>query len=139
MARREPKISELKHRVALCTMRDVVIDQEMNLSREAITYTWAAIEHMTHLSSFITREGYARENPERGTHRITVRAGLDLEYSTAAWVYEQRLRSPPRWYKVLGFVDECDWVMLECHLVEKSDTAKPTDSPMRAAKQEVEL
>lgn len=140
MARAEPKIAKLKHRIALCTMKDVVVGQDMHLSREAVTYTWAAIEHMTHLSSFISRAGFAiHENAERGTHRITVRRGLDVEYSSAAWIYEQRLKSPPRWYKVLGFVDECDWIMLECHLVEKSDTAQPVDSPMRAAKQDVEL
>jgi hypothetical protein len=140
MARKEPKISELKHRIALCTMKDVVIDQEMHLSREAVTYCWANIEHMTNMASFLSRAGYAiMENAQRPTHRITVRAGLDLEYSSAAWVYEQRLRSPPRWYKVLGFVDECDWVMLECHLVEKSDNVQPVDSALTAAPQDVVL
>ena len=142
MATKELKIKDLKHRIALCTASDVVIDgQTMEIRREAVRWTWANIEHQTHLSSFLSRVGYAvQEQAARPTHRIRVRAGHDLDYAATAWVYEERLKSPPRWYKFLGFVEECDWVMLECHLQESSPDAKPTEPTiMGPAKQDVVL
>lgn len=142
MPRKAPKIADLKYRIALCTSKDVVVSGAvMELRREAVVWTWAAIEHQTHMSSFLSRAGYAVQEPaNRPTHRITVRAGLDLEYSSAAWVYEVRLKSAPRWYKVVGFVEEDCHVMLECHLVERNEDAKPVNvSPLKAAPQDVEL
>ena len=45
------KISELKHRVAICTMKDVVLSADrMVLRREAVVWTWAKIEHQQHPS-----------------------------------------------------------------------------------------
>lgn len=131
MPRKPPKISDLRHRVRLCTNEDVVINgAEMVLRRKEVRASWAAIEHQTHMSSFISKEGFAvQENTARPTHRITVRAQHDLDFSAAAWVYEEFLKSPPRWYKVLGFVDEENWIMLECHLVERNANAAPTAPP----------
>ncbi len=141
--RKEPKISQLKHRVALCTASDVVVNgSEMEIRREAVKWTWAAIEHQTHMSSFLSRAGFAvQENSARPTHCIRVRYGLELDYSATAWVYEQRLKSPPRWYKFLGFVEEGCFVMLECHLVERNEDARPVEeaSPLTPAKQDVVL
>lgn len=147
MARKPPKIADLDHRVALCTQRDVVLDgATMSLQRSAVKWSWAAIEHQTHMSSFISKEGFAvQESPSRPTHRITVRQGLEIDYSAMAWVYEEFRKSPPRWYKVVGFVDECDWVMLDCHLVERNYDAKPVEPPaceppsLGPAKQDVVL
>ena len=104
-------------------MKDVVLEGDaMTLSREAVVFTWANIVHQWNQPSFLGAAGYAvKELAERPTHLITVRYGLQLEYSSAAWVYEQRLKSPPRWYKIVGFSEQERWVMLHCHLVEKSD------------------
>lgn len=141
MAEKKIKIADLKHRIALCTAKDVVVNgSTMEIRRETVKWAWANIEHQTHLSSFLSQAGYAtKEIAERPTHRIRVRYGLELDYSATAWVYEQRLKSPPRWYKFLGFVEECDFVMLECHLQERNDDARPSDGPLAPAPQSVEL
>jgi len=136
------KIRELKHRVAICTMKDVVVSSDrMELRREAVVWTRAKIDHQQHLASFISEAGFAiKELPNRATHRIRVRVGLQIDYSSAAWVYEEFFKSPPRWYKVIGFVDEGQrWVMLECHLVESNELAKPTDSVLDPQRMEVRL
>jgi hypothetical protein len=126
---RETKISLMKHRVAICTMKDVVLSSDtMELRREAVVWTWARIDQQQHLPSFISEAGFAiKELATRATHRIRVRVGLNIDYSSAAWIYEEFRRSPARWYKVLGFVDDVEnMVMLECHLVESNEMAKPT-------------
>jgi hypothetical protein len=136
------KISELKHRVAICTMKDVVVSSDrMELRREAVVWTRAKIDHQAHLPSFISEAGYAiKELATRGTHRIRVRSTLGIDYSSAAWIYEEFFKSPPRWYKVLGFVDEPrGTVMLECHLVENRDEAKPVESDFHPERMPVTL
>lgn len=127
------KIKDLKHRVAICTMKDVVVSNDtMELRREAVVWTRAKIEQQTHLPSFLSPDGFAiKEYATRATHRIRVRVGLEIDYTSAAWIYEEFFKSPPRWYKVLGFVDDSiRFVMLECHLVESSEKAKPTESAL---------
>ena len=136
------KIAAYRHRVAICTMKDVVISSDkMELRREAVVWTRARIDAQKHLASFISPAGYAiKELATRATHRIRVRTALGVDYSSAAWIYEEFLKSPPRWYKVLGFVDETrNTVMLECHLVEKHEDAKPTDSHLSPEQTEVML
>jgi hypothetical protein len=136
------KIRDLKHRIAICTMKDVVVSADrMELRREAIVWTRAKIDHQHHLPSFMSVEGYAvKEYANRATHRIRVRAGLNIDYTSAAWIYEEFFRSPPRWYKVLGFVDDSvDFVMLECHLVESSESAKITETVLTPERTQVVL
>lgn len=136
------KTSDLKHRVAICTMKDVVVSSDrMELRREAVVWTRAKIEHQQHLPSFMSSEGFAiKEFATRATHRIRVRAGLQIDYTSAAWVYEEFLKSPPRWYKVLGFVDDSvKMVMLECHLVESSENAKPVENTLNPERAQVIL
>ena len=140
MPARAPKIGDMCYRVALCTMNDVVLEGDaMTLSREVVTFTWASITHQWNQPSFIGKEGYAvKELRDRPTHLITVRYGLQLDYTSAAWVYEQRLKSPPRWYKVVGFAEQYhNWVMLHCHLVEKSDKATEPTGPLSPVKQDI--
>jgi len=138
----ETKISQLRHRVAICTMKDVVVSADrMDLRREAVVWTWAKIDHQQHLPSFLSEVGFAiKELATRATHRIRIRADLGIDYSSAAWIYEEFFQSPSRWYKVLGFVDETrKFVMLECHLVEASETAQPMPSDLNPERTRVNL
>lgn len=141
MVKAPPKIGALCHRVALCSMKDVVAKNDaMELVREAVTFTWANIVHQWNQPSFIGQAGYAvKELADRPTHLITVRYGLQLEYSSAAWVYEERLKSPPRWYKIVGFSEQERFVMLHCHLVEKSDSATKPVGDLSPRPQDVSL
>jgi hypothetical protein len=123
-------------------MKDVVVSaDQMDLRREAVVWTRAKIEHQQHLPSFMSMMGYsAKELATRASHRIRVRKQLNLDYGSAAWIYEEFLQSPPRWYKVLGFVDESPRiVMLECHLVESREDAKPFESDLKPERMPVTL
>jgi hypothetical protein len=129
-----PKLKELNHRVALCTMKDVVKSgANMELTRETVTWAWAAIKLSTNMMSFLSPYGYATlEHEYRETHKIIIRAGYGLEITSTAWVYEARLKTAPRWYKSLGFTDLEGWLVMTCHLVERDDTAVPPKEGLRA-------
>lgn len=138
----ETKLKEMKHRVAICTMKDVVVSADrMDLRREAVVWTWAKINHQSHLPSFMSEVGFAiKELATRATHLIRIRSNLGIDYTSAAWIYEEFIQSPPRWYKVLGFVDETKKItMLECHLVERNDDAKPVNSDLNPDRMQVIL
>ena len=142
LARPKIKIADLAHRVALCTMHDVVEKNgTMALSRETVTWLWAAIDTALNLSSFIAPTGYAITNPiTQATHRIMIRAQSGLEITTAAWVYETRRKSSPRWYKILGFTESESWILLPTHLVERSDQAlPPIENMLQAQPSRVQL
>ncbi|MGY2987708.1 hypothetical protein [Bradyrhizobium sp. USDA 4508] len=130
----DTKISDLRNRVSLCTMRDVVEEGGvMTLARKEVATVWAAIYAQPHLPSFISQYGYAiKENADRGTHLITVRYKIDLDLTATAWVYEVRRKSPPRWYKMLGFYDNENWVVMHCHLVQRSEQVTPPQSRLAA-------
>jgi len=135
----EPRISEFSHRVSLCTMHDVVENPStMTLTRAPVAEMWAKIYALPHLPSFQSPYGYAiKENANRVTHWITLRYKVDLDFTSAAWVYEVRRKSPPRWYKVLGFYDNEPWVVLHTHLVEKSVNITPPHNQLTADQAEI--
>jgi hypothetical protein len=130
----EPRISDFNHRVSLCTMYDVIEDgSTVSLSRAPVAQIWAKIYAVPHLPSFISPYGFAIKEPaERVTHHVTLRYKVDLDFSSAAWIYEQRRKSPARWYKVLGFYDNAPWVVLHVHLVERSINATPPRNSLSA-------
>jgi hypothetical protein len=108
-------------------MLDVVEkDSVISLSRAPVAEMWAKIYALPHLPSFISPMGFAiKETANRVTHWITLRYKADLDFTSAAWVYERRLKSPPRWYKVVGYYDNEPWIVLHAHLTEKSVEANP--------------
>jgi len=121
----EPRISDFSHRIQICTQLDVVEDgSTISLSRVPAAKVWAKVYALPHLPSFVSPYGYAiKETANRVTHWVTLRYKIDMDFSSAAWLYEERLKSPPRWYKVVGFYDSDLWITLHCHLVEKSTKA----------------
>jgi hypothetical protein len=135
------KISDLMHRIALCSMQDVVQDNgTMALTRKAVTWIWARIDPALNLNSFMSQEGYSFRNPvTQATHRVIIRAHSGLEITSAAWVYEQRRKSPPRWYKCLGFTESDAWILIPTHLMERSDNATPPVGDFRPQPSEVTL
>lgn len=121
--------ADLRHRVKLCTMEDVVQGEEgLRLTRKEVFNAWAAIEAKR--GSMFSREGTViQESRETQSHLITIRYRYDFEISSAAWLYEEPLKSAPRWYKVLSVKDTTSefWV-LSCRLVEQSDfVSRPQD------------
>lgn len=129
------------HRIAFCRQQDVVTrGSEMELTREQIVWTWARIRSYYGLSSYVSQQGFTvLDAKDKATHSITVRYGLDLSYTTMAWVYEQRRKSEPRWYKILGFAETQNWVTLNVHLVEKSFVANKPQTTLAPQPSQVEL
>lgn len=126
MASKHIKLRDLKHRVTVCSMQDVVLDGGvMRLSRKGIYTAWAMIEPKR--ASNFSAPGFAiQEDRNSRSHVITIRYRSDLDFSSAAWLYEERLKSPPRWFKVIRGVDKEEsgqWFVMDCRLVERSDDA----------------
>jgi hypothetical protein len=120
-----PKFQELTHRLALCSQKDVVIDAStMELKRTGVVWCWGRVRSHYGLPMFMGQVGYTIIDPvNKPTHAITVRAGLSVLYTDTAYVYEEFRKSPPRWYKVLGFSEIANWTTLQTRLIEQSDQA----------------
>lgn len=102
---RDPCTADLKHRVTVCSSADVVTrDGTLILTRTKAWDTWAKIE--PHRGSMFSRDGYAiRESRDQPSHRITIRLRPSILISSAAWLYEARRVSAPRWFKILDVTE----------------------------------
>lgn len=131
----------MEHRIALCRQQDVVTSGDtMSLVRTEVVWTWARIKSYYGVPAFLNQQGYAVLDPHnRATHAITVRGGLEVEITNTAWIYEERRKSPPRWYKVLGFTDPVGWIHMTARLIEKSDLVVPPRTPLSPQPSRVEL
>lgn len=125
------KIMDFKHRIRICTMKDVVITEtgEMQLIREGVYECWAYI-HPVRLSMFSVAGFSMQEDRNERTHEIVVRNRRDIDFSSAAWAYEQRLKSGDRWYKLnrnVVYEEDGEFMQFDGRLVERGDTqTKPT-------------
>lgn len=136
-----PKVHELIHRVALCSQKSVVVNATtMELKRDAVVWAWARVKSHYGLPSFLGQQGYTIMDPQtKATHAITVRAGLNVIFTDTAYIYEEFLKSPPRWYKVLGFSEPDNWIVLTCRMMEASDLAIAPTGPLAPQPSFVEL
>ena len=142
LAKPKIKIADLSRRVALCSMNDIVTkDGYMALAREPKKYVWAQIDAALNLPAFITAAGYSYMESHNawGTHRVIVRAQTHVEPTARAWVYELKRKTSPRWYKVLGFTESDQWIIMITHLIERSEEAVPPMGMLQAQPTPVEL
>jgi len=97
----ETGIASLRHRVHLCTQSDVVEDGDLRLNREGVLTMRASIERWA--STEFSPAGAAMRNARnRRSHVIRTRYHPDLNVSALAWIYEERLNSAPRWFKIVN-------------------------------------
>lgn len=133
---RAPRISDLKHRVVLCRMDDVVAsDGVMELRRDAVLSAWVSIV-AKQASMFSTENVAIKESQDRQTHLITMRFRRDIDISAMAWVYEKRMQSGDRWFKVLGIKEQSEdgqFMVLSCRLVERGETMSKPAEPVTTA------
>lgn len=117
------KIAKLRYRVVLCKMEDVVThDGQLQLARKGVRSTWAFIDDRR--GSLVGPNGLVvDENRERQSHIIMTRYQYDIDVQSTAWIYELRLKSPPRWFKVIGVTDTRLAYLFSVRLVERADTA----------------
>jgi head-tail adaptor len=123
MAKFIPSIADLKHKVKLCSMRERVENNEMLLTRKDVFQAWACIRPKKG-SSFNRDGSTTNEKLDVQTHEIYIRYRSDFSITIAAWVFEERLKSAPRWFKVLkveNVGEASQWHCLSCRLVEEAD------------------
>lgn len=119
-------IAKLKYRVTLCAQKDTFTQEGVLMKRAGIMPTWAYIEAKQ--GSSFSLFGAAVGDPQSvKTHIIGLRYRSDLDISNLAWIYEDRRKSGPRWYKVLSVAEKEYrselWTVLDCRLVEKGNLA----------------
>lgn len=116
------RISDLKHRVTLCSARDETANSvEILLKRVGVFNAWAAIAPVR--GQFFAG-GYAeKESRENYSHNVWIRFRPGIDITAWAWVYEHR-PSGARWYKVLSVEEVKEsgrfWRM-QCRLSQKGD------------------
>lgn len=122
------RIQDFRHRITLCSMEDVVVDgSEMRLTRKGIYSAWAYIAPKR--GSMFGKSGYViQEKRDSQSHNIIIRYRPDIEFSSAAWIHDQRLKSAPRWFKILGYQNKdeaSEYFIFSVRLVEQGDFASP--------------
>jgi hypothetical protein len=114
---------KFKHRVAICRAEDVVIDGQLVFQKRFIKEGWAMIE-TRRVQTFSQQNQAVFEEKDRRTHFIYMNYDPNLLLSTAAWLYEERRKSPPRWFKILFAGEEHDdsmFFQFDCRLIERGD------------------
>lgn len=120
------RIADFRHRVSICSMNDVVDNNgTMQLIRKDVYQCWAKIYGVRGYQQ--SKAGYTvKENLNYRTHVVAIRYRRDIDMTTAAWIYEERRQSPPRWFKIVNSVDGDDnseFLEIEARLVENSPDA----------------
>lgn len=127
---KKPRISHLRHRVQLCSQKDIVEDGNFFLVREGVLETWAEITEKK--TQVFSPGGEAIDERDKRSHIIRIRYRHDLEISVYAWIFERRMKSSPRWFKILKVSQTEDsgspFYIFDVRLVERSDTSvEPID------------
>ena len=124
------KIRDLRHVVYLCRQDDVVEGTDFKLRRESVLKMHAMIEPKR--ATQFSRHGAAMTKQDERTHIIKARYHPEIDVTAYAWIYEERRKSAPRWFKILQ-VSETEgkgspYFMFECRLTEKivEPVAAPT-------------
>ena len=126
-------LSDLRHRLILCRQEDVVSSENgLELKRAGITSVLAGITEK--LGSPFTKHGAAHLDGEKRSHIITIRYRPSINLSEMAWLYEERRKSSPRWFKVIsiGQTEDCStpYWKINALLVERSDQAAKPVNPV---------
>lgn len=125
------KIMDFKHRIVICSMDDIAMTAEgvMSLVREGIYKCWASINPVR-LSTWAPTGFAVKDDMNERTHEIFIRNRRDIDFSSAAWAYEKRLKSGDRWYKLtrnVVYMEDGEFLQMDARLSERGDTlTKPT-------------
>ena len=122
---RSKGIADIRHQMTLCSQRDVVQDGgELHIRRAGMLKAWAAIEAKK-ASTFSLNGAAMKDSRDQRTHIVTMRYRPDINVSAMAWLYEARLQSSPRWFKVLSVSQSegkgAPWLILDCRIFERGD------------------
>lgn len=117
-------LKKFKHRLTVCSQSDVVVENKtIVLTRKGIYTGWAMITNRR-AQAFSVEGASVLEPREQRTHYIVMRYRPDVIITTAAWLYEERRKSPPRWFKIINVSDENElgeYFRFEVRLMEAGD------------------
>lgn len=128
-------LASLKHRITLCRQEDVVVSpSEFRLARKEAASFWAEVAPVRS-SAFSVNGAAMNEARSILTHRIKIRYQYDLNVSIMAWIYEARLQSSARWFKILKVTQtenkDFEYLIFDCRLVERGDDiVAPSNGPV---------
>lgn len=117
-------IGERRHRVAICSQSDVILkDGQYVYSRPGVIEGWAAITPVAF--NRFSRDGAAiTDDSKRPTHTIEMNYNPNVNVSVSAWIFERRLKSPPRWFQIISVencYEESQFWKFKVRLAEASD------------------
>jgi hypothetical protein len=113
----------------MCREEDIIVDGEFRIKKDGIRSAMAKITQIR--KSKLSRTGNELRTTDDATHSIEIRSTYGVEYTNSAWIYEHRLRSSPRWFKVNGILEDVDFTAFSVVLSERGDqVAEPSGSNM---------
>jgi len=126
------QIGKLRHRIVLCSQKyDVKSKGELLDVRESVIECWAQIRELAH-TTFSEHGAAVLANRDVRTHFIYTRYFPLLDISGKAYVYEERMKSSPRWFKVLSVgqseVKGSPYFVWSCRIVGRSDNVQAPDN-----------
>lgn len=125
-------IAGRRHKLLLCTQDDIVTENnDWIVNRKAVMSVWAAIK--TKAGSTFNPHGASMSKPVQ-THLIKIRYKRDVNVSNFAWLYEERRKSSPRWFKILKVsqteTSGTEYFEFSCRLVERGDEVPKPDQDL---------
>jgi head-tail adaptor len=129
-------IRDRGHLVSVCSASDVYeIDGRLEFRRTVAWDCYAAMRESR--GSQFSADGVALDQSKVASHKIAIPFRPNSEISAAVWIYEDRLKSSPRWFKVLDVKDMNEdgrYWEFKCRLVERSDdVVKPAPVALDSA------
>lgn len=127
------KVSDFRHMLILCSQNDVVMKNGMlAVKKIGVMPVRCKIEQKAS-SMFSPHGATMKDSSDSRTHQVTMRYHPEINISAMAWLYEERLISPPRWFKILKVGQTEDqgslFYIVDARITERSDfAATPTDS-----------
>lgn len=118
-------IASRKSKVVLCSMKDISEEGGvMRLFRKGVLSAWAEIKNSK--PSRFSHEGYVvEERSDKVSHIITMKYRHDIDITDSAWIYHERLKSPPRWFRIISVSEDGIDFVFSVRLYENSFEASP--------------
>lgn len=109
-------------------MKDVVESGgQMSLARKDVYHCWARVVATS--NSYFNGAGDAiKQSRDARSHQICIRMRRDIDFTQAAWLYEERLQSGARWFKILDMREQNEngqYFEFDCRVVERGVSLQP--------------
>jgi hypothetical protein len=117
----------------VCTSQDVSLnDGAFTLLRAGLFEVWACVEQKR--STAWHKSGYRDDKINAATHVVKIRARPEIDFTTAAYFYEERPLSGSRWFEVGPYIEACkDEYWFDCKVIERNNGAvKPANDGIKS-------